>query len=71
MYLGHKIDAEGVHPAQDKVKAIQEAPAPRNINELNKSILLGLLNYYQKFLPKHQYQPIKFILGHIETQCYP
>ena len=41
MYLGHKIDAEGVHPAQDKVKAIQEAPAPRNINELNKSILLG------------------------------
>ena len=24
MYLGHKIDSEGVHPSQDKVEAIQE-----------------------------------------------
>ena len=48
-YLGHKIDSEGVHPTQDKVKAIQEAPAPENVNELKA--YLGLLNYYHKFLP--------------------
>ena len=48
-YLGHKIDAEGVHPVQDKVKAIQDAPAPKNINELKA--YLGLLNYCHKFLP--------------------
>ena len=49
-YLGHKIDAEGVHPVQDKVKAIQEAPAPKDVNELKA--YLGLLNYYHKFLRK-------------------
>ena len=48
-YLRHKIDSEGVHPTQDKVKAIQEAPAPENVNELKA--YLGLLNYYHKFLP--------------------
>ena len=48
-YLGYKIDAEGVHPVQDKVKAIQEAPAPKNVNELKAYI--ELLNYYHNFLP--------------------
>ena len=40
----------GVHPIQDKVRAIQEAPAPKNVNELKA--YLGLLNYYYKFLTK-------------------
>ena len=31
-YLGHKIDTKDVHPVQDKVKAIQEALAPKNVN---------------------------------------
>ena len=30
-YLGHKIDAEGLHPLQDKVQAIRDAPSPRAI----------------------------------------
>lgn len=25
-YLGHKINAEGLHPLSDKVEAIQDAP---------------------------------------------
>lgn len=33
----------------EKVKAIKEAPSPRNIHELKA--YLGLLNYYSKFLP--------------------
>ena len=48
-YLGHRIDATGVHPLPDKVEAITSAPVPRNVNELRS--FLGLLNYYRKFLP--------------------
>ena len=47
--LGHKIDAEGVHPVQNKVKAIHEDPAPKNVNE--QKAYIGSLNYYHKFLP--------------------
>ena len=48
-YLGHSIDAKGVHTTKSKVKAIQEAPIPRNVQELRS--FLGLLNYYAKFIP--------------------
>ena len=48
-YLGHRIDAEGLHPLSEKVRAIQEAPAPRSVSELKS--YLGLLSYYGKFLP--------------------
>ena len=30
-YLGFKIDAAGLHPNDDKVKAIVEAPEPTNL----------------------------------------
>ena len=33
-YLGHKIDADGLHPLPEKVKAVHDAPSPRNIHEL-------------------------------------
>ena len=48
-YLGHIIDADGLHPSEAKVKAIREAPTPTNVTELKS--FLGLLNYYHKFLP--------------------
>ena len=32
MYLGHRIDREGLHPTNDKIRAIQQAPAPRNVD---------------------------------------
>ncbi|KAJ8351850.1 hypothetical protein SKAU_G00233260 [Synaphobranchus kaupii] len=48
-YLGHKVDAEGLHPVENKVRAIEEAPAPTTVTELKA--YLGLLNYYNKFLP--------------------
>ena len=47
--MGHVIDADGLHPTEDKVKAIKEAPRPRNVAELRS--FLGILNYYHKFLP--------------------
>lgn len=48
-YLGHKVDAQGLHPTRMKVKAIEEAPEPWNVTELKA--YLGLINYYNKFLP--------------------
>jgi hypothetical protein len=48
-YLGHVISAEGLHTAESKVKAVVEAPDPRNISELRS--FLGMVNYYGNFLP--------------------
>ena len=47
-YLGYVIEAEGIHPCEEKVNAIKSAPAPSNVTELRS--WLGLLNYYSKFL---------------------
>ena len=47
-YLGHRIDAQGVHTSEKKLKAIVEAPKPRNVQELRS--FLGLLTYYAKFI---------------------
>ena len=34
VYLGHKIDAQGLHPLAEKVEAIQAAPVPKDVTEL-------------------------------------
>ena len=59
-YLGDVIDARGIHISEKKVKAIVDAPAPRNLHELRS--FLGLLNYYAKFLPNlaSQLHPLHF-----------
>ncbi len=48
-YLGHVIDKEGLHPSETKIRAIQDAPEPKNLSELQS--FLGLLNYYRSFIP--------------------
>ena len=48
-YLGHRVDAQGLHTSPKKVEAIQLAPTPRNQQELR--LFLGLLHYYGKFIP--------------------
>ena len=53
-YLGYRIDSEGLHPTDEKLKAVQQAPAPTSVTELKA--YLGLLTYYGRFLPtSHQY----------------
>ena len=42
-FLGHVIDAEGVHSFMKKVKALTDAHTPRNVTELQAFI--GLVNY--------------------------
>lgn len=49
MYLGHKIDARGLHTLDDKIEAIQKVVFPQNQKELKS--FLGLVNYYNKFVP--------------------
>ncbi|XP_048828016.1 uncharacterized protein K02A2.6-like [Brienomyrus brachyistius] len=47
-YLGHVIDAMGIHPMGEKTDAIQKAAVPKNVTELRS--FLALLNYYGKFI---------------------
>ena len=49
-YLGHRIDATGLHPLPDKVHAVnKDVPTPKSVHELRS--YLGILTYYSKFLP--------------------
>ena len=47
-YLGHHIDADRLHPLDDRLAAIQEAPKPTSVTTLKS--YLGMLSYYSKFL---------------------
>ena len=47
-YLGHVIDAEELHPTQDKLQAIRKAPAPEDVSQLRS--FLGLILFYARFI---------------------
>ena len=48
-YLGHIIDAQGIHTDVRKDEVICKASSPTNVQQLRS--LLGLINYYSKFIP--------------------
>ena len=48
-YLGYRISGNGIQPTEEKLRAIRDAPTPRDLSQLKS--FLGLLNYYGKFLP--------------------
>ena len=48
-HLGPIIDAEVLHPLSEKITAIQSAPTPKNITQLKS--FLGMLQFYNRFLP--------------------
>ena len=48
-YLGHILNSQGMQPTPNKIEAIINAPNPRNVQELRS--FLGLMNYYNKFIP--------------------
>ena len=50
-YLGHIIDGEGLHPTEDKLKAVRDAPSPTNVTSLKS--FLGLIMFYSRFLKNH------------------
>ena len=49
-FLGHIIDANGLHPDPDKVKAVTSMSEPTNITEVRR--FLGIANQLSKFSPK-------------------
>ena len=48
-YCGHEIDKSGLWKMKDKVDAVLNAPVPQNVAQLRS--LLGLVNYYNRYLP--------------------
>ena len=48
MFLGHKMNREGVVPLESKATAIQNFPRPSNMKQLRR--FLGMLNYYRRFI---------------------
>ncbi|XP_060107687.1 uncharacterized protein K02A2.6-like, partial [Heteronotia binoei] len=48
-FLGFAVDAAGIHPTEEKTRAIVQAPAPTCKAELQS--FLGVLNFYHSFLP--------------------
>ena len=48
-FLGHRVDQSGIRPRPDKVRAIQQFPAPSTVKQLRK--FLGMMNFYHRFIP--------------------
>ena len=47
-FLGHHIGADGLAVMQDKVKAVEEWPVPRDVSDVRS--FLGLTGFYRKFV---------------------
>ncbi|XP_064464258.1 uncharacterized protein K02A2.6-like [Ornithodoros turicata] len=48
-FLGHTVSDKGIHPDEDTMQAIMDAPHPTNVTALRS--FLGLASYYLKFVP--------------------
>ncbi|XP_026544539.1 uncharacterized protein K02A2.6-like, partial [Notechis scutatus] len=63
-FLGYLLDSQGIHPTDNKLKAIKNAPTPKNRTDLQA--FLGLINFYNIFLPQkateRAFQQVKDLL---------
>ena len=48
--LGHKISSEGLQIDEDRIKAIQDLPEPKNVKQLQQ--FLGTMNYLRSYVYK-------------------
>ena len=53
-FLGHKISAQGLQPTNEKIRAINNAPAPINVSQL-KSFLDSFNFHLSNILPCTDY----------------
>ncbi|KAM7284680.1 uncharacterized protein ISCGN_001774 [Ixodes scapularis] len=61
-FLGRVVGKEGLAPLHSKVKAIVQAPVLKDVSALRS--LLGLANYYSRFVPHYSYvvEPLRKLL---------
>lgn len=62
VYMGFLLDCNGVHPTEEKVKAINNAPRSTGVKKLKA--FLGVLNFYGDFFPNlsTELQPLHQVL---------
>jgi len=48
-FFSLKISKGGIKPTHEKIRAVRDAPTPKNVTELRS--WLGMLNFHAKFLP--------------------
>ena len=48
-YMGHILSKQGISPVKSTLEAIQQVPRPADVSQLRS--LLGMINYYSKFIP--------------------
>jgi len=48
-FLGHVVSGEGVATDPEKIRAVEEWPAPTDLHEVRS--FLGLVSYYRRFVP--------------------
>lgn len=66
-YLGHVVDAQGVHTDPDKVSALRDWPRPTNRKELK--CFLGFAGYYRRFV--EGYSQVAKPLNSLTAGYYP
>lgn len=49
-YCGLQLRSQEIHKCQDKIEAVRETPAPKNVGELKS--FLGMIQFYASFAPK-------------------
>ena len=47
-FLGHRVDRDGMHMMEDKVRAIRDWPTPTAVEDIRS--FLGMVGYYRKFI---------------------
>ena len=52
-FLGHIIDASGVHASQDGIKAVLDFPTPKTIKDIQA--FMGMAGFYRKFIKDFAY----------------
>lgn len=61
-YLGHIISNDTVRPSENKCKAVQNFPVPKNVKGVQS--FLGLTGYFRKFIPPYAFiaRPLSYLL---------
>ena len=49
LYLGHRLLSEGIKPCEEKIKAIQQMPCPKDATGVRR--ILGMIQYLEKCIP--------------------